>query len=95
MASLVAYSGVAVVDVELSAVRLWVNVAGLARDLPSLHAALLGSRVHLGPLVSPPARDRGTCAGGSVRWRARTTSRLRWRTRRRSTFPSTLRAGTM
>ncbi|MEE6295994.1 TOMM precursor leader peptide-binding protein [Georgenia wangjunii] len=44
---------VTAVDPELSAVRHWVNAASLAHDVPSLHAALLGTRAQLGPLVMP------------------------------------------
>lgn len=44
---------VTVVDPELSATRVWINAASLAADVPSLHAAILGTRAEIGPLVLP------------------------------------------
>ncbi|MEO7588809.1 MAG: TOMM precursor leader peptide-binding protein [Arachnia sp.] len=44
---------VTVVAPELSATRVWVNAASLAADIPSLHAAIIGTRAEVGPLVLP------------------------------------------
>ncbi|PYG02194.1 ribosomal protein S12 methylthiotransferase accessory factor [Georgenia satyanarayanai] len=44
---------VTAVDPELSAVRMWVNAAGLEHDVPSLHVAWHGTRAVVGPLVLP------------------------------------------
>ena len=44
---------VTAVDPELAALRLWVNDASLAHDVPSLHLAWHGTRATAGPLVLP------------------------------------------
>lgn len=54
-----------IVDRRLSAVRHWVNAAGLAEDVPTLHVDVRGHRADVGPLVLP---GRGPC---HLCWRMR------------------------